>query len=284
MGVKFIIQVKTGGKWKAVHKGDDPDKAVASYRISFNEVGGDNVRALEADGTKEDGTTKWIIAEIPDQEIEPDEVEDDVPLWQSIGSGFVMLILAYQFVIWVWGDEDENDNTNLPIQHAANEVANPKQIKEYSEVDIEMAELAKGYLKKGVGYCGNYLSWYDGKAYYLAYINDKPAFDKILNGSNKNFLDNINVIKKKKISEIDKMNGIHYEINFRLDLPAKAQSKAAEDWIANPPLWQETNNISFDFILQKNAGWAVLINDWPFSQGDWKFRNSGCEIFENLVK
>ena len=86
MGTTFIVQIKTEDKWKAVYKGPDATKATASHHIATDQVGNDKVRVLKSNGTNDDGTTRWELAEIPMEET-PQEIAE--PKSQGLESGIV---------------------------------------------------------------------------------------------------------------------------------------------------------------------------------------------------
>lgn len=149
MGIKFIIQVKKENKWKAVHKGEDPDKAAASYRVSSDEVGCDNVRALKSDGTKDDGTTKWIVAEIPEEpepepEPEPETTSDIGDInkgghWRRTLTYCVIAVIGlYQFTTWILDNADGD-----PTQDTKSAQSSPKQVTRLRRMESHLEAIVK---------------------------------------------------------------------------------------------------------------------------------------------
>lgn len=96
MADKFVVQVKTDGKWTSAYRGDDQEKTYLIFSQSVSEFGEDVVRVLKNGGLTDEGKVKWVVERHPEElavepepepEIEEEEIVDEADNSKtSIGS------------------------------------------------------------------------------------------------------------------------------------------------------------------------------------------------------
>ncbi|MEX0297613.1 MAG: hypothetical protein AB3N28_00985 [Kordiimonas sp.] len=133
MSTTFIVQIEADGKWKAVYRGNDPDKATESYHAASDRVGSQKVRCLKSDGEKDDGTTRWVLVKVPtvSSSVPANNDDDDFNImrdwfgtpFKAAGTVLFFAFTAYLVIELFSGDKP---NSNPPAKTKSTTISKPK--------------------------------------------------------------------------------------------------------------------------------------------------------------